>query len=65
MTHKWIEVSVKLIGEDYKQTVDCYTQRINYEYFQQAKPGMIAEIAAIVNDLPMPKAIGSWMDIQT
>jgi hypothetical protein len=54
-----------LVGDEFKQSCEVYCQRINYDYFQQAKPGMIAEIAAIVNDLPMPKAIGSWMDIQT
>lgn len=55
MALKWIEVTVKLVGEDYKEGVEVYTQRINYEYFQQAKPSMVAEIAAIVNDLPMPR----------
>jgi hypothetical protein len=65
MTHKWLEITVKLIGEDYKENVEVYSQRINYEYFQQIKPLMVAEIAAIVNDLPMPKAIGSWVDAQT
>jgi hypothetical protein len=53
MKHTWIEVSVKLIGEDYKSNVEVYNQRISYDYFAQAKSSMVAEIAAIVNDLPM------------
>jgi hypothetical protein len=42
MTHKWVEVTVRLIGEDYKQTVDVYSQRISHDYFQQQKPDMVA-----------------------
>jgi hypothetical protein len=57
MTHKWVEVTIRLIGEDYKQTVDVYSQRINYDYFQEAKPNMIAEIAAVVNSLKMPQTM--------
>lgn len=55
MTFRWIEVTVKLIGDDYKENIEAYCQRINYEYFQQAHPDMVAEIAAIVNNLPMPR----------
>jgi len=54
MTHKWVEVTIRLIGEDYKENVDVYSQRINYDYFQQTRPGMVAEIVAVVNDLRMP-----------
>jgi hypothetical protein len=57
MAYRWIEVTVKLIGEDYKESVEVYTQRINYEYFQQAKPTMVAEIVAVVNDLRMPELV--------
>ena len=66
MALKWIEVTVKLVGEDYKESMEVYTQRINYEYFQQAKPSMVAEIAAIVNDLPQPRPLvppGTWQEI--
>lgn len=55
MTYKHVEITVTLIGEDYKQNLECYTQRINYEHFQQAKPNMVAEIIAVVNDLRMPE----------
>jgi hypothetical protein len=55
MTHRWVEVTIRLIGEDYKQTVDVYSQRINYDYFQQTRPGMVAEIVAVVNDLKIPQ----------
>ena len=55
MAIRWIEVTVKLIGDDYKENVEAYCQRINFEYFQTAHPTMVAEIAAIVNDLPMPR----------
>lgn len=55
MAYKWIEVTVKLVGEDYKESVEVYNQRLNFEYFKQGKPSMVAEIAAIVNDLPMPQ----------
>ena len=57
MTHRWVEVTIRLIGEDYKQTVDVYSQRINYDYFQQTRPGMVAEIVAVVNDLRMPQTM--------
>jgi hypothetical protein len=40
--------SVKLIDEhDPHLDLDAYTQRINYEYFQQIKPHMVGQIAAI------------------
>lgn len=55
MTYKHVEITVTLIGEDYKQNLECYTQRINYEHFQQAKPNMVAEIIAVVNDLRVPQ----------
>ena len=64
MTHKWVEVTIRLIGEDYKQTVDVYSQRINYEYFQQTRPGMVAEIVAVVNDLRMPVLTGQWQEVE-
>lgn len=54
MALKYIEVTVKLLGDDYKETIEAYSQRINYEYFQQTKPNMVAQIAAVVNDLPIP-----------
>ena len=56
MTHKWIEVTIRLIDEnDTDMDVEVYAQRINYRYFQHVKPQMVAEIAAIVNDLRMPE----------
>lgn len=55
MSYEWIEVSVRLIGQEYRDNVEIYSQRIRYEYFQQSKPGMVAEIAAVVNDLPVPQ----------
>ena len=51
MTHKWVEVTIRLIGEDYKQTVDMYSQRMHYEYYYEIQPNLIAEIAAVVNGL--------------
>jgi len=54
MTHKYVEVTVRLIGDDYKQTVDVYNQRIGYDYYQQQKPDMVAQIVAVVNGLPIP-----------
>jgi hypothetical protein len=63
MTHRWVEVTVRLIGDDYKESCEVYCQRINHDYFQQVKPNMVAEIAAIVNDLRMPQTLGSWEEI--
>ena len=58
MTIQWVEVSVTLIDDKHPhEDVRAYTQRINYEYFQQAKPSMIAEIAAVVNGLRMPQTM--------
>lgn len=56
MTIKWVEVTVRLVSEDYKEDVGVYSQRINYEYFQHAKPNMVAEIVAVVNDFQIPQA---------
>lgn len=55
MAHEWIEVSIRLISKDYKENVEVYSQRLNYEFFKQAKPVMIAEIVAVVNDLTVPR----------
>ena len=55
MAYKWIEVTIKMVGEDYRVTEEVYKQRINFDYFQMAKPSMVAEIVAVVNDLTMPR----------
>ena len=54
MNYEWIEVNVKLVGKDWRESTEVYSQRIRYEYFQQSRPGMVAEIASVVNELPMP-----------
>ena len=56
MAAKYIEVTVRILGDDYKETVEAYSQRINYQYFQENKPNMVAQIAAVVNDLPIPNS---------
>jgi len=59
MTHKWLEITVRLIGEDYKTTTDVYTQRLNIDYCHSQRPDLVPEIIAVVNNLSMPKPIGT------
>jgi hypothetical protein len=54
MTYKWIEVSIRLIGENRNGYEEVYCQKIGYEYFQQSKPYMVEDIAAVVNNLETP-----------
>ncbi len=53
---RWVEVSVCLTGEEFGEGVLAYSQRINYEYFQNSRPDMVQKIVAVVNDLPVPQA---------
>ena len=65
MTRKGLEITGKLIGEDYKENVEVYSQRLATDYVHTQRPDLVPEIIAVVNGLPMPKAIGSWVDAQT
>lgn len=55
MTYQWVEVTVKLIGEDYKENVEVYNQKVKYDYFNNTGGMMLADIVCAVNGLPAPK----------
>jgi hypothetical protein len=59
MTHKWLEITVKLIGEDYKENVEVYTQRLATDYVYAQRPDLVPEVIAVVNNLSMPKPAGT------
>lgn len=59
MTHKWLEITVKLIGEDYKENVEVYTQRLQIDYVHTQRPELVTEVIAVVNGLSMPRQVGT------
>ena len=61
MTHKWLEITVKLIGEDYKENVEVYTQRLPLDYVHTQRAELVPEVIAVVNNLSMPKPAGTLM----
>lgn len=56
MAAKYIEITVRLMEDSYKPDVVAYKQCLNYEYFHENMPNMVAQIAAVVNNLPIPSA---------
>jgi len=58
MTHKWLEITVKLIGEDYKENVEVYTQRLPIDYVHTQRAELVTEVIAVVNGLSMPAPAG-------
>jgi hypothetical protein len=59
MTHKWLEITVKLIGEDYKENVEVYTQRLQIDYVHTQRPELVTEVIAVINGLGMPRQVGT------
>lgn len=52
MPQKWIEVKVRIVEDNYKETVEVYSQKLNYAYFERYRPHLIPEITEVVNRAP-------------
>lgn len=48
---QYVEITVRVVGHDYRSTRDVYTQRVNYDWVMMQRPNMIPQIIAVVNDL--------------
>lgn len=46
-----VEVSIRFLGNDYKDTRDVYVQRLNYDWVMNNRPTFVQQIIAVVNDL--------------
>ena len=53
--HKHVEVSIRFLDSDYKDTRDIYVQRLNYEWVMFNRPTFVQQIVATVNDLDPPE----------
>lgn len=51
---KYIEITVKFVGDNYQETREMYSQRVNFEWMFQNRPMLIQQIVAVVNDLDLP-----------
>jgi len=54
---QFVEITVRFLGHDYRSTRDVYVQRVNYDWVMQARPNMISQIIAVVNDLQCPALV--------
>jgi hypothetical protein len=51
---KFIEITVKFVGDSYQETREMYLQRVNFDWMFQNRPMLVQQIAAVVNDLELP-----------
>jgi hypothetical protein len=51
---KYVEVTIKFVGDNYQETREMYSQRINYEWAFLNRPMLIQQIVAVVNELELP-----------
>lgn len=54
---KYVEVTVKFIGDNYQENREMYSQRINFDWAFQNRPLFIPEIVAVVNELKFPDLV--------
>ena len=60
MTHpdfKYVEVTVKFIGDNYQENREMYSQRVNFDWMFQNHPRLIQQIVAVVNELDLPDLV--------
>ena len=51
---KTVEITVRFLGTDYKDTREVYMQRINFDWYFNNRPTLIQQIVAVVNELEFP-----------
>ena len=67
---KYIEVTVRFVGDNYQETREMYSQRINFEWALLSRPMLIQQIVAVVNELALPDLVrqssmpGSFTEIK-
>ena len=49
--YRLVEVAIRFLGEDYKETREIYVQRVNYDWVTNNRPTFVQQIIATVNDL--------------
>jgi hypothetical protein len=54
---KYVEVTVKFVGDNYQETREMYSQRINFEWAFLNRPMLIQQIVAVVNELALPDLV--------
>ena len=55
--HKFVEISVRFLGDDYKATREVYVQRINFDWYFSHRPALVQQIVAVVNGLEFPAPV--------
>jgi hypothetical protein len=64
---KTVEISIKFLGDDYKNTREIYVQRLNFHWYFQNRPTLVQQIVAVVNELEFPSTAmgpGSWREVK-
>ena len=51
---KMVEITVKFLADDYKDTREVYVQRINFDWYFNNRPTLIQQLVAVVNQLEFP-----------
>lgn len=49
-----VEISIKFLTNDYKETWEAYVQRVNFEWYMTQRPMLVQQIVAVVNGLEFP-----------
>jgi hypothetical protein len=64
---KTVEISIKFLGNDYKDTREIYVQRVNFDWYFNNRPTLVQQIVAVVNELEfLPPTVppGSWQEVK-
>jgi hypothetical protein len=51
---KTVEITIKFLGDDYKDTREVYVQRLNFDWYFNTRPTLVQQIVAVVNGLEFP-----------
>ena len=61
---KTIEITVKFLANDYKDTREVYVQRLNFEWYFMNRPKLIEQIVAVVNGLEFPLVLDAGKEVK-
>ena len=49
-----VEISIKFLTDDPKDTWEAYVQRVNFDWYMTQRPMLVQQIVAVVNGLEFP-----------
>lgn len=66
--YRMVEITIKFLADDYKDTREVYVQRINFDWYFSNHPTLIQKIVAVVNGLETPPLVsvppGSFQEVK-